>query len=62
MGTRRKTRGPRVTSDSHHHRLRRRAHRHARKGDLRSAIKALRQLTNLDDEIEALAGYMQGLQ
>lgn len=48
MGTRRRVRGAKVTTETHHRRLRRRAHKHARKGNFRKAVVALRQLAALD--------------
>jgi len=48
MRRRGKLRGPKVRNESHHQRLRRRAHKHARKGNFRKAVVALRQLTALD--------------
>ncbi|MBO6940318.1 MAG: hypothetical protein JJ863_35420 [Deltaproteobacteria bacterium] len=48
MGKRRRIRGPKVTTETHHQRLRRRAHKHARKGNFRKAVVALRELTALD--------------
>ena len=48
--SRRRIRGKRVTGVDHHRALRRRAHRHARKGDLRKAAIALRQLAALGGE------------
>jgi hypothetical protein len=48
MGRRRKIRGGRITAEPHYRRLRRRAHKHARKGNFRKAVVALRQLAALD--------------
>lgn len=48
--SRRRIRGKRVTGVDHHRALRRRAHRHARKGDFRKAAIALRQLAALGGE------------
>lgn len=48
MSRRREVRGPKVTTETHHQRLRKRAHRHARKGNFRKAVVALRQLAALD--------------
>lgn len=48
--SRRRIRGKRVTGADHHRALRRRAHRHVRKGDFRKAVVALRQLAALGGE------------
>ncbi len=48
MGRRGKVRGAKITTRTHHQRLRRRAHKHARKGNFRKAVVALRQLAALD--------------
>ncbi len=48
--SRRRIRGKRVTGADHHRALRRRAHRHVRKGELRKAVVALRQLAALGGE------------
>lgn len=48
--SRRRIRGKRVTGAEHHRALRRRAHRHVRKGELRKAAVALRQLASLGGE------------
>ena len=48
MRKRRTPRGPQVTAEPHHRRLRRRALRHASDGNFRKAVKVLRQLAALD--------------
>lgn len=48
MRKRSRVRGPKVTAEPHQRRLRRRAHKHARKGNFRKAVVALRQLAALD--------------
>lgn len=48
MGRRRRVRGTKITAEPHQRRLRRRAQKHARKGNFRKAVVALRQLAALD--------------